>query len=244
MIHYGHDGRFQDTMQVCLNGHKITQYHISNPRLRRNFCEECGAETIHRCPNCQEGIKGKLWVRGGVASVYSVPVPKFCHKCGKPYPWSKSGKVEVIKASNPYELYKILDIHPEIKKVSEKLFRNGHYAEAIFASSKRIINLVKEKTGRPKDKKSGKELDGAKLMRKVFSVTHPKLKINELRTDTEKTEQQGFQSLFAGAVMGVRDPKAHSDITLDNLDKALEYIMFTSLLARKVDEAKRTEDEK
>lgn len=141
---------------------------------------------------------------------------------------------------DPMDKYNLLDMHPEIKKASEDLFKDGHYSEAIEAAYKRIITLVKDKTGRPK-KSDSSELDGKSLMLRSFSRDNPLLKLNDLSTDGEKDEQEGFMHLFAGAVQGIRNPRAHDNIEQNDPDKTLEYLMFASLLARKIDEAKLNE---
>jgi len=80
---------YYDVMQVCVKGHQITAHYSSAPERRQDFCKECGAPTIFACPKCKEDIRGHYNVRG-VVSVFEDPVPEFCHKCGEPYPWTKT----------------------------------------------------------------------------------------------------------------------------------------------------------
>ena len=47
---------WQDTMQVCLNGHVINAKFLSYPTHNRDFCEGCGEKTITNCPNCDKPI--------------------------------------------------------------------------------------------------------------------------------------------------------------------------------------------
>lgn len=47
-----------DVMQVCLNGHQITDEVIFTPQHKKPFCPECGAATITACPECQAPIQG------------------------------------------------------------------------------------------------------------------------------------------------------------------------------------------
>jgi Protein of unknown function (Hypoth_ymh) len=46
-------------------------------------------------------------------------------------------------------------------------------------------------------------------MQKVFSAKTPLLRFNKLESQSDLDEQQGFQFLFSGAVMGLRNPRAH-----------------------------------
>lgn len=77
-----------DTMQVCLNGHQITDRYYEAPEFRQNFCEKCGAETITACPDCGEEIRGYYHVEGVVSVGSSKDVPNYCHECGESYPWA------------------------------------------------------------------------------------------------------------------------------------------------------------
>ena len=126
---------------------------------------------------------------------------------------------------------RVRKIHPEIIDASEKLFMDGHYSEAIFNAFKRIEILVKRKSGII-------NLTGHPLMQKVFSVTTSLLKFNNLLTHTDKDEQLGMMELFSGAMLGIRNPKAHEDIIQKDSIKTLEYLAFASLLCKRLDDTK------
>ncbi|HBB56943.1 TPA: hypothetical protein DEW47_02650 [Patescibacteria group bacterium] len=58
-------------------------------------------------------------------------------------------------------------------------------------------------------------------------------------TDASETdEQKGFMMMFAGAVAGLRNPRAHK-IIKDDPEMALEFIAFVSLLAKLVDKSSK-----
>lgn len=82
--HVGHD-----VMQVCLNGHRITAYAFTKPEFRQDFCDKCGEATIDKCPACSSSIRGK-YHSPNVFVAKDVPVPAYCHGCGKPYPWQEA----------------------------------------------------------------------------------------------------------------------------------------------------------
>lgn len=128
-------------------------------------------------------------------------------------------------------LLKERGIHPRILEASGKLYVDGHYALAIFEAFKVVNNMVKEKSGLS-------NLDGKDLMAQAFSLKSPKLRWSSLTTASERNEQEGFMFLFMGAVVGVRNPKAHDVTILKDQTKTLEYLSFASLLAKRVDEAK------
>lgn len=121
-----------------------------------------------------------------------------------------------------------LELHPEIARAASKLYQDGHYANAVEASVKALNGLVRLR--------SGLEQDGTILMEQAFSPKKPKLKFNALENQSDKDEQLGFQMLFKGAVSGLRNPRAHGFIE-DDPERALEFIAFTSLLAKLLDNA-------
>jgi uncharacterized protein (TIGR02391 family) len=124
-----------------------------------------------------------------------------------------------------------LDLHSRIRDVAEELYRDGHYRNAILDSAVALVNYVKEKSRRH-------DLDGAALMRSVFSRNSPVLAFNSLADQSDLDEQEGLMHLFEGAVLAFRNPRAH-DLAPDTPEYALECIGFLSLLAKKVDAAQR-----
>lgn len=125
-----------------------------------------------------------------------------------------------------------LDIHPEVQRAVSKLFQNGHYSNAVEDACKVLDGLVKLRSGKS-------DISGTELMQHVFSPNNPILKFNDLSTETEKSEQQGMMFLYAGAMLALRNPRAH-ELIEDDPEKALEYIAFISLLAKSLDKASRS----
>jgi uncharacterized protein (TIGR02391 family) len=134
------------------------------------------------------------------------------------------------EGSGQLDYFELLQIHPQIAKVSKKLFQDRHFAPAIFEAFKKVNNLVKSKSNR-------KDLDGKSLMQTVFSPNNPTLCFNELSTQSEKDEQEGFMYLFTGAILGVRNPKAHENIVQRDVHRTIEYLVLASLLCKRLDEA-------
>ncbi|MCS6925327.1 MAG: TIGR02391 family protein, partial [Candidatus Binatia bacterium] len=82
------------------------------------------------------------------------------------------------------------------------------------------------------------DLDGAPLVRTVFSRKDPVLAFNDLSDQTDLDEQEGMTHLFEGAVLAIRNPGGHS-FPEGTEQRAVEYISLLSLLAYRVQEAKR-----
>lgn len=49
-----------DTAQICENGHIITIHFDTEEHERKNFCPQCSAPTIIKCPYCHSKIQGGL----------------------------------------------------------------------------------------------------------------------------------------------------------------------------------------
>ena len=117
--------------------------------------------------------------------------------------------------------------HPKIVEASRRLFEDEHYRDAILRAFIEVNNFVKAKTGL--------ELDGKALMSQVFRIENPVIKLNELRTKSERDEQEGFMFLFMGAMVGIRNPKAHDNIIQRNPLRTLEYLALASMLMRRAE---------
>ena len=92
------DSRLQDVMQVCRNGHVITDLLHTYPDRGLSHCDRCGAATLDRCATCGVEIPGAVHVPGLVPVGRAQP-PEFCSACGAPFPWSR--KAEPGIASDP-----------------------------------------------------------------------------------------------------------------------------------------------
>lgn len=123
-------------------------------------------------------------------------------------------------------------IHGDITKIAKSRFESGHYADAVESALKEVNKRVKEAVRR----KTGEELDGAKLMFRAFPSSNPVVLLEDISSDTARNIQDGYTHLFAGAMMGVRNPKAHENITISR-DRAVHFIFLASLLMCKLDEA-------
>jgi hypothetical protein len=92
MMFHGRDQEqsWYDTAQICLNGHVMTSAATTFPKLKRQFCDRCGAATITECPKCGANIRGYYHVPGVFNFDFRFSAPKFCSDCGAAYPWTES----------------------------------------------------------------------------------------------------------------------------------------------------------
>ena len=120
-------------------------------------------------------------------------------------------------------------LHPIIIEHAYQLYRNGHLREAVLNSVTAIFDFIRARTG--------SEEDGDRLIGQVMAPNEPRLILSELGTDSGQNDQKGFMQIFKGAYQGIRNPKAHS-LTHDlTPEKAAQYLVFASLLARRIEEA-------
>jgi len=138
---------------------------------------------------------------------------------------------ELYNPSRILRAYNGLQLHDKIADAANKLFRDGHYANAIEDASKCLINMVKHKSGYF-------DKDNAPLMLHVFSANNPLLKVSTLPSPSDYDEQLGFMNLFVGAIQAFRNPRAHLLLN-DEPERALECIAFISFLAKIVDESNK-----
>ncbi len=122
--------------------------------------------------------------------------------------------------ANVTSLYDILITDEALREATRQLFIDGHFALAVEEAYKCLNNVVKHK--------SGFTADGAKLMNAVFSPEKPRLKISELRTQSQKDQQQGYMQILAGCMTGIRNPRAHEHRYMDEPSVALEMLVWAN----------------
>jgi hypothetical protein len=78
-------------MQVCRNGHVITDRVHASPEECRYHCERCGTTTLHACPTCAQDILGAVLVPG-LQPIGTGKPPAYCSTCGAAFPWSRHSR--------------------------------------------------------------------------------------------------------------------------------------------------------
>lgn len=116
----------------------------------------------------------------------------------------------------------------DLRIATRSRFVSAHYADAVEAGVKALNELVRFRTG--------STLDGDTLMTTTFSVNAPKLRLNRLRSDSDKSEQRGHMMLCQGVVAAWRNPRAHNSQFDDQPDAAL---MMLETLQHLMDVTKR-----
>jgi uncharacterized protein (TIGR02391 family) len=115
-------------------------------------------------------------------------------------------------------------LHQDLRAAAYDALVRGNFQQAV-AEAFRVVEVRVRNASRL-------EGVGAALMRAAFHEdTGP------LRSDAaDKGERQALPHLFAGAFGWVRNPASHRDVSMDDVNNALEQLMLASLLLRITDE--------
>ncbi len=132
----------------------------------------------------------------------------------------------VAKCTHPFD---VRGIHEKLPSVVKELFDDGHYAQATFEAFKFVDNEVQ--------RHSLSQESGYKLMMKVFAPEAPAIALTAMSSTTEKDEQRGFQYLFAGSALAIRNPRGHACGLKDDPDLCLDHLSLASMLLRRLEEA-------
>lgn len=135
------------------------------------------------------------------------------------------------------------NIHPEIKKVSERHYQNNDYYTAFQEALKRYIAAVKKKAG-------AANVDERKIIQEVFggkklTVTkrYKKMDGSEFSAKTIENIENGQFMLSEGIVVGGRHPVAHEEHIELNVTglfsekDCLDFLSMLSHLFKRLDDA-------
>lgn len=136
---------------------------------------------------------------------------------------------EEIKLEPVEHPFEIRNIHAAIPEIVKKLFDDGHFSQATFEAFKYLDREVA--------RISRISQTGYKLMMAAFNDQSPGITLSDLTTDSGKDEQKGYQFIFSGSVMAVRNPRGHEYKLHDSIDECLDHLSLVSLLLRRIEKA-------
>lgn len=126
----------------------------------------------------------------------------------------------------------ISELHPRVARAAQSLFESGHFFEAEFEAFKSLESRVRELIGSDKS--------GVDLMGQAFRPTGPLIDTATASGRSGTAQREGYLALFRGAMLAIRDPRAHMPSQEVAPSHALEYLAFASLLHRRLDIATET----
>jgi len=125
-------------------------------------------------------------------------------------------------------------VHVEVLRFCRAELVADNYFHAVLEATKSIADKLRTKSGLT-------EVDGAKLVDAVLCGPSPRLAINALKTDSQRSEQSGFANLVKGTFGMFRNPTAHEARVLWAMSKedAEDLLSLASLIHRRLDAATR-----
>ena len=108
-------------------------------------------------------------------------------------------------------------------------FENRDFTGAIQDSMYFLGDLIRDR--------SGLEGDGVALVGKAFGGRRPVLRVNKLKTESDRNVQNGVEQLLRGLYQAVRNPRSHGKHT-DSEEDAIALILFVNYLTRIIDKSK------
>ena len=120
-------------------------------------------------------------------------------------------------------------LHPRIVDVAKSRFQAKHYADSVEAAFKEINKVGKDILR----KKTSQEKDGVNIFETLFSLSSPIIKLGNLKTESGRNIQQGYLQIFCGSIKGIRNPKAHANISIEK-NNAIHLLFLASLLMGKL----------
>lgn len=121
--------------------------------------------------------------------------------------------------------------HSELFKYCNAELLENNCFHAVLEATKGVAQRIRDL--------SELSTDGAELVNVAFSLKAPRLALNTLQTETEKSEQKGFSNLLVGLFGAVRNPVAHAPkIIWPMMERdALDMLTLISFIHRKLDDA-------
>jgi uncharacterized protein (TIGR02391 family) len=147
------------------------------------------------------------------------------------------GSLEDLAARAEAEVPPTVDVaamHPVVWGQAARLWRDGHYRQAVSAAADGVAQLVKSRTGGP-------ELDDTARWNHAFSEKDPEPGRPRLRWPGDQTDRtvvsmnDGLRRFAPGAQLTIRNPATHGPGEMTQ-QEAVERLSVLSLLARWVDQ--------
>ncbi|WP_234121179.1 DUF2321 domain-containing protein [Clostridium hydrogenum] len=139
---------YVDNALICENGHLINDSMKTFPADNSDYCEECGAKAISKCPNCNNLIESITYTKAEHIKCFSrdidyMTIPAYCKYCGNPYPWTKA-KIEALEET--VDLIDELneDEKQQLKKAAKDISTNNPKTQVGVLKIKKYLGNVGE----------------------------------------------------------------------------------------------------
>lgn len=125
----------------------------------------------------------------------------------------------------------VRNVHVAIFEYCKPELLNENYFHSIFEAVKSVAERLRNMTGL--------YADGIALVDTAFSTTNPLIRINLLKTDTDRSEHLGLMNLIKSLFGLIRNPTAHKPKIMFTIeeDEALDLMVMVSFVHKKLDKA-------
>lgn len=139
----------------------------------------------------------------------------------------------MTRADRLHDVLKKRGVHEDVLKACRAELLVSDYFHAVLEATKSVAEKIR--------RLSGLTDDGSTLCDQAFGGKEPMLLINNLSTDSEVSEHNGFLNLLKGLFGTFRNPTAHVprlDWRVDEQD-AVDLMTLTSYFHRRLDQSHR-----
>ncbi|USK56386.1 TIGR02391 family protein [Cytobacillus solani] len=126
------------------------------------------------------------------------------------------------------------NIEHDLWEAIKKNYENESFSSSILDAIHLLTETIRNKTGL--------EGDGNSLIGQALGGSDPRLKINNLQTESEKNIQRGIQDILKGFYTAIRNPRSHDKFN-DSKEEADSLIHFINYLLKMIDKSKRNFEE-
>ncbi len=123
----------------------------------------------------------------------------------------------------------VLKIREDLWDCIKVKYDDEHYTNVILDSINFLGAVIREK--------ADSTLDGKDLAQTVFSPNNPKIQLNNLATQTDKSIQKGMMDSVSGLYQLIRNPRSHG-IIQDTKQDAVALVKYIDFLLRQIETAK------
>lgn len=174
-------------------------------------------------------LRGGAVTRQAVEAVqHPVPASMRSTHGGTGYTKVRWGKVAPPRQA-PVRRLALESLHRRVVEVASAKFADGSYDAAVTEAMKSVDIRVRELTGL--------KLSGVPLVQEALKPKGALLDVSVEDGRSGEDEREGYFYLFRGAMLGVRNPRAHELSRDDDPYEALEMLGLASLLHRRLDTA-------
>jgi hypothetical protein len=126
-----------DVMQVCRNGHVITDRLHGAPDSGRTHCHRCGAVTLDHCSTCGQALPG-AGRTPDLVTIGTAVAPGYCGTCGAAFPWTRRPRPD------PERLTQLVALLGRLPLVIRQLrWRQGERPPFVVEDERDLEDLVR-----------------------------------------------------------------------------------------------------